>query len=103
MRRGRQAFVVRQPGLEIRFAGLGHVSLAMQGARLVKRGDGGLGGVLAVELLAGRSRTCRVPYRNRPCRRTAIRRAPLPPDCRLDWLPATETQITSAAETCTGA
>ena len=44
---------MRETGLQIPFPGLRHVSLAMRGAGLVERGDRGLGGVSAVELLAG--------------------------------------------------
>ena len=52
--RGRQSLVVRETSLQIPFPGLRHVSLAMRGAGLVERGDRGLAGVSAVELLAGR-------------------------------------------------
>ncbi len=48
-----QLLVVGEPGLQIRFPGLRYVTLAMGGARLVKRGDRGLGGVGARILLAG--------------------------------------------------
>ena len=54
MGRSRQPLVVRQPRLQVPFAGLRDVALAVGGTGLIKRGDRRLGGVCTVQLLSGR-------------------------------------------------
>ena len=84
MRRGRQSLVVRETGLQIPFAGLRDVALAMGGAGLIECGDRRLWRRLRCRAARAPMQTSRVPCQNRPSHTTAIHREPPPRGYRLD-------------------